>query len=1115
MRFFPVLSVTISIAISALIVSCSNGGSSSSGGSNGGNNNVTRVNCPSARSATGSGDLVQGPLARGRVGDYVLENKVIRTIIQKPGRNWFSIAQFGGNIIDAVPKTANGDLAAEDHYEEAALGTNIESSPNYQTIEILQAGGRDASGNCQAAVIRATGPDDLLDFVNGSSAIRDLGFMFPDSADDIDLPATISTVYTLEPGAKAVKIDTHVINDSSSDFDMYLVEYLNGSGEVEFFQYGYGFGEPLITAPCDECRFGIYAGHEGGSGVSYGVLHDFATTTSLSVSGVSVLVYGTDALLLAAAGDTLAPAPFTIPAGGEQVFTRHFAVGTGDVGSVLDIHYALRGETVGSVSGIVTDTNGPIAGAEIAVITTVSNFEPALIPNADNIPLLQDLPGIMDVPIGSLLIPRGPETIVANHFRTDANGRYQGTLPVGDYELRINVPGRATPSPATANVSVTTDALAVQDFSVPEPARLRVFVSDENGDPVAAKVQLIGSEDSPDANEPLNGETIFQGPLSPILSQVANLGVSTGIFGDPGADPLPNGIVLTEFAVDGQHGDIPVNVGDTGILEVEPGSYVLSVSRGNRYSQFTRNVTLTEGQLTNVDALVVRVVDTPDQLFGDFHVHSFNSPDSEVTDRERVATYISEDVDFFTPSDHGMRRDFLPVVNAMGLNDVIAVAPSSENTTFDYGHFNAWPVLIDETPASTDEPSQSNDPKTSAGSIDWGSPTPPGEDFPGLGNYSLTPAEIYADAKSEPYTPGETVVVQINHVETHFGPLGLAIDTGVSPPQSGKAPADRRLDPAESNLYDETHGYDTLELLIGADGLEQFEFFPNDNLGDWFNLLNQDIVKTFVSNSDTHTRRVTSLSTRNLIPIPENLKSGDRPDYRAISQNPHAIGDFVRAGRSIGTNSLWMDVSAENAASQTAGLGLEHSFGLRSTPLPITSAEDVTLKLKIRSPLWAEYDRISVYLNTPTQPFTTDDAPRYRPCSDQINLTLGNGDFARNQVTAVQVANVDFQRFETDLDISIPNPGKDFWLVVFVEGTPGVSKPLWPVVADDFTNNDADPTTASAEDRGLPAFAMSNPIFFDHNADGYQAPGLSFCEAEESGGDPLGLGLPLPALPVP
>ena len=133
----------------------------------------------SARVAVDS-DLLSGPLARGQSGDYVLENENLRVIIQKPGRQWLSIGTFGGNIIDVSRKDASGGLLP-DHMEEFVIGLNIENTANYTDVRIENDG-----SDGQTAVICATGPDDLLEIANASSAILEFGVPLPPSADDRD-----------------------------------------------------------------------------------------------------------------------------------------------------------------------------------------------------------------------------------------------------------------------------------------------------------------------------------------------------------------------------------------------------------------------------------------------------------------------------------------------------------------------------------------------------------------------------------------------------------------------------------------------------------------------------------------------------------------------------------------------------------------------------------------------------------------------------------------------------------------------------------------------------------------------------------------------------------------
>lgn len=1042
-----------------------------------------QLKCPVARVAAVPGDLVPGPVARGTLGDFVLENNKLRAIVQKGGRNWYNISQFGGNIIDALPKNSRGALVGADQFEELALGTNIESMPNYQVVRVVNPGGENPDGSCIPAVVRAEGfngegaPDDLMDFVNASSAIRqlDIGGVplnFPPGADDVDLPLTFRTDYTLNAGSSVIRMDTQMINGTANDVDIYLVEYINGSGEIEAFQHGYGFGEPFATAPCDRCDFAAFAGHEGGSGVSYGVIHAEAGSTSVSVSGVSVLLYGRDIFTVATTPeDTQATTPtaapnYTVPANGTFTFTRYFAVGDGTVASVVDQRNLVHGYTTGIIEGTVTESasGAPVANAEVAM----TSAERDGFPNQ-----------------------RGPTINVVNHFRTDAKGRFRGTFPPGTYTLEVNVPGRLAATPDTASITVSAGQVTTQDFTVPRASALRVLVHDRSGAPIPAKVQLVGTRLGPDANEPRNQDTLIAGN---------QLNIFTGVFGDNGADPLPPGIALAEFAVR-DSGSGPVAVGDTGVMPIEPGTYRLSVSHGPRYSHYSAPVTVTEGETATVSATLVRVMDTPNHIYGDFHVHSINSPDSEVTIRERVATYLAEDLDFFTPSDHDIRVDFSPVVQDMGVAGRIATAPSAEVTTFDYGHFNFWPVAI-ETDRPCDDfialfggdcasSGHSGAAKISRGATDWGGQAPLGRDFPSAGHYSVSPAGILASAAQDPHTEGRAVVKQINHVDTHFGGSGLHIDTGtagVGLPQSSRDPAAKRLDPNQPNHYSDD--YDTLEVLIGDQLSYQNEVFYDENAGDWFNLLNKGLFHTGVSNSDTHQRRVTSLHTRNVISVPESLLGAGRANTAAISANPHAVGDSVRAGLTTMTTAPFLRVKAIKGG-KTAGLELGNAYGHIGSPLPAADGA-VTLEIEIDSPIWAPYDQLLVFVNGETIRHTDDagtatEPPRYAICGPAQTLALGSG-LDRTEVEVV-AGNPAARRYTSRLSVPVNHASGDFWVVVMVRGTTGASPTLYPIVPNDFEDG-ADNIEGTADDVGVRALTVSNPIFVDVDGGGWNPPGV-------------------------
>ena len=143
-------------------------------GHGGGNDSGTEPEEPraKAREATSANDLLQGPLARSSEGDYVLENDLLRVIIQKPGRNWFGLGTYGGNIIDASAKNADGSYNP-DHLEEFIIGVNIENTPNYTDLRIENDG-----SNGEAAVICVSGPDDLVEVLNASSVIASSDWIF-------------------------------------------------------------------------------------------------------------------------------------------------------------------------------------------------------------------------------------------------------------------------------------------------------------------------------------------------------------------------------------------------------------------------------------------------------------------------------------------------------------------------------------------------------------------------------------------------------------------------------------------------------------------------------------------------------------------------------------------------------------------------------------------------------------------------------------------------------------------------------------------------------------------------------------------------------------------------
>jgi hypothetical protein len=1026
-----------------------------------------------ASTITDVADCVGGPLSRCSVGDILLSNDRIRVVVQKVERNYLGgIGQFGGQIIDADLVRVGPD-PDRDNFEEFAVALNIESTAHYTDVTIVNDG-----SNGGSAVVRAVGVDDLLDLLNPSSVLAGFGFTLPASTNDNDIPVSVVTNYILDPGDDYVRVETTVLNEGVSDLSIFMGEYFNGSGQVELFQGGYGFGEPLVTSSCissqcDNTSILVYSGEDDADGVSYGYAVEVPRSSTFSTSGVTVPQFGVNILnaLLGLTPPNQHFEPLNDP-GDSQTYTRFFIVGDGSVSSVTDARFAAQCIPVGSLSGTAMVNGSPAAGIDIAVVGE------------------QELgPGSGDA------IHPFVETNIVTHTRSDASGAYSVNVPPGDYTIIANLEGSpyegGGSTPTGHSVPVTAFQNTVQDVDIPLTGGLRVRVVDGTGTgiwpdgAVAGRVSVVGFDPSPD---PLNTQAIFGGVVSN----------STGVFGEKSEDGFPFGTTLVTYADDS---------GDSGVLPLEPGDYRVVVSHGTEYSIDFADVTIAAGATTTVDATVEHVIDTTGFASGDFHVHSIDSPDSEVSRAERVVSMLGEGVDFFATTDHGYRADFSSTIAALGVGSLISTCVGQEITTFDYGHFNAWPLdFIAGLP--------------NHGFVDHGGAAPDGMDYPSFGNYSETPATIISDAHAA-YTTGSGVnTVQINHYYSHFGidgGSGLAIDTGTEPPSSAVSaimgPA-RRLDPLVGNYFSGT--FDALEIWIGESRGQVFGNFLGQNAGDWFNMINQDIISTAIADSDTHRRFLTQAG------FPRSMVA-NLDDDTVGSLDQDDMSAQVNAGRVLGTNGPMIRITAHAVTPDvSAGLDLGRCTGVVSctntdtcppcrttgdcglgetcTALPLqigTGAGTVNITVDVQSPEWAPFDTVELFINSTTTRVTTPNVQtgaglvnvnRYTIAAEQAKTAPA--DFT---ISTVPVAGTSSSRLEARVTFSI-SPSVDTWVVAMVSGTDGVSEPLFPVVPnsiDPLSNTTlANLVDGNLGEDGMPAYAFSNPIFLEVDGDAWVGPGV-------------------------
>jgi hypothetical protein len=353
-------------------------------------------------------------------------------------------------------------------------------------------------------------------------------------------------------------------------------------------------------------------------------------------------------------------------------------------------------------------------------------------------------------------------------------------------------------------------------------------------------------------------------------------------------------------------------------------------------------------------------------------------------------------------------------------------------------------------------------------------------DFPAYGSYNLTPAEIFAAAHAD--TPGN--MIQINHVASFFGADGLDIDTAELGGAQSHTPGNRRrLDPSILNYFNS--GFDALEVWIGTDGRSgDLNTFVGLNLGDWFNLLNQGVERVGTADSDSHQARTTEMNARNYVASAVTNPGLLGPQAMTLAGN-------IKSGHSFGTNAAFVTITA-NAAStgQTAGLALGQPTMIATTDTNV----DVTITVK--SPLWAEFDKIQLYVNNAPQAYDHDGKPatrkRYRviPNFEQVK-GVGPGTFAVNVVD-------DFpsipgaKHLEATTTFNLTGITQDSWIVALVRGTDGVSHPLFPFLPNSLktsTNtNLSQLTDGNLGEDGILALSFTNPLYIDANNDSVWTP---------------------------
>ncbi|TXD38933.1 hypothetical protein FRC98_00595 [Lujinxingia vulgaris] len=882
---------------------------------------------------------IDGEVAQGLVGDWILENAFGRYQIGF-GERVVGPCSWDGNPI-AVSGAEEG---AESVLGEICFLLNIGQTFRPELVEVLEDG---AEGR---AVVAVTGRPVPLDFLNVSSMVDEFA---PGLLDALDfdpvreLPLTVTVYYALTPESRSLRVLTAMRNEgAAAEYVVAAHLVLSGSTGSYFNPLGgpkgWGYrslGSDSLSA--DPVSYLGYFNRRGG----YAVVPDAweymeregmpVGAGMLAVSGAAGLLHGATDVL-----QTLAAPRSRWPE------TRGYqAIEPGAVTTVGYRLYPGDGQ-VSSATDVIFE----------AMALSTSRVGGRVVDAQGE--------GVEGVKVSALR--EGERTFVAGW--TDADGAFGFDVPQGSWELRFREEGVLT---RVTDVEVGSEDVALGDVALTEPGVMSVQVRDAAGEPVPARVVIACVNGCGDKREDSRER-------------------------DAGLAPPYGWLRIEELGVSGE-----------ATLKMAPGDYRVSVNRGMTWSVWPPDATLTGGEVVSVsageevmvEAEIAEVIDTTGALSADFHIHAMYSPDSNVSEEQRVLDFMSGGLDVMVSSDHDAISDFGAAIVRLGAQAQIASVVGSEITTSNLGHINAFPLRRDAGARR-------------GGPLDWSND----------GGLHLTLQEVVDRTREH---PGEQVI-QLNHPRKPMGAIGL-LEADVITGQSFADPAARRMTDAfvdevsgDTGLW--TDDFDAIEVL---NGFSEGDFWSS--MRWWLAMVGRGFSPTATAVSDTHgVYGSLAASPRSFVMVDEGK---DNAQTMVID---HLV-ERIKDGAVVGTTGPFMKVEIVSADQEVAGPG---------DVLDATSGE-VTLKVDLQLTDWIDVDRLDLYINVPGEGLVGEPGEAVEEVlapTQQVDVVWDEGAHRELVAQGTQAHYRWRQVVEVELEVA-----QDSYVVVVARGVNGRS--MVPVLA--------------------------------------------------------------------
>ncbi|MEM6690249.1 MAG: CehA/McbA family metallohydrolase [Planctomycetota bacterium] len=243
-----------------------------------------------------------------------------------------------------------------------------------------------------------------------------------------------------------------------------------------------------------------------------------------------------------------------------------------------------------------------------------------------------------------------PDVVLAQpiFLQSDSDAASALHLPPGEYEARLDAIGHES---VTQMWQVTEGDQFVRRISFDAATAVDVRITDETGDPTAAKLVFIGQDGTP----------------SP----------------DFGPDSADGSVMDCVYLADGEV-----------TRSIPPGSYEVLVGHGPEYDVEIIQLDIEEGQRLPLEVRLRRVVDTAGWVSAELHSHSTPSGDNTSSQRGRVENLVCEHIEFGPCTEHQRIESYEDFLEELDALDLMATCSGMELTggPLPINHQNVFPL---------------------------------------------------------------------------------------------------------------------------------------------------------------------------------------------------------------------------------------------------------------------------------------------------------------------------------------------------------------------------------------------------------------------------------------